>query len=159
MRVKYDVRTSSQTRIHHVFFCFQSKIKLCEERLRGLSYSNRPTCKVDSWALHLFAVFLFADALGHGSNSSTQGWVIGTMCAVALLTLIALMACYVRKNKGGKYAGTPPPTQRHVTFSMDKGQLVFDQGWVTLSSRFRKWTKIQLMKCTVHVGDISLTWL
>ncbi|XP_037628770.1 neural cell adhesion molecule L1-like protein isoform X7 [Sebastes umbrosus] len=60
------------------------------------------------------------DALGHGSNSSTQGWVIGTMCAVALLTLIALMACYVRKNKGGKYAGTPPPTQRHVTFSMDK---------------------------------------
>ncbi|XP_074501238.1 cell adhesion molecule L1-like a isoform X9 [Sebastes fasciatus] len=61
-----------------------------------------------------------AHALGHGSNSSTQGWVIGTMCAVALLTLIALMACYVRKNKGGKYAGTPPPTQRHVTFSMDK---------------------------------------
>ncbi|XP_074501239.1 cell adhesion molecule L1-like a isoform X10 [Sebastes fasciatus] len=45
-----------------------------------------------------------AHALGHGSNSSTQGWVIGTMCAVALLTLIALMACYVRKNKGGKYA-------------------------------------------------------
>ncbi|XP_029974097.1 cell adhesion molecule L1-like a isoform X3 [Salarias fasciatus] len=39
-----------------------------------------------------------------GSDFSTQRWFIGTMCAVALLTLIALMACFVRKNKGGKYA-------------------------------------------------------
>ncbi|XP_013871249.1 neural cell adhesion molecule L1-like protein isoform X9 [Austrofundulus limnaeus] len=35
---------------------------------------------------------------------TTQRWFIGTMCAVALLTLVALMACFVRKNKGGKYA-------------------------------------------------------
>uniref|UniRef100_A0A3Q3WSJ5 Cell adhesion molecule L1-like b n=1 Tax=Mola mola TaxID=94237 RepID=A0A3Q3WSJ5_MOLML len=36
---------------------------------------------------------------------STQGWIIGTMCAVALLTLIALMVCFViQRNKGGKYA-------------------------------------------------------
>ncbi|XP_037832765.1 neural cell adhesion molecule L1-like protein isoform X2 [Kryptolebias marmoratus] len=35
---------------------------------------------------------------------STQRWFIGTLCAVALLTLIVLMACFVRKNKGGKYA-------------------------------------------------------
>lgn len=35
---------------------------------------------------------------------STQGWLIGTMCAVALLTLVALIACFVRRNKGGKYA-------------------------------------------------------
>ncbi|XP_069383141.1 cell adhesion molecule L1-like a isoform X4 [Paralichthys olivaceus] len=41
---------------------------------------------------------------GQQSNFSTQGWVIGTMCAVALLTLVALMACFVRRNKGGKYA-------------------------------------------------------
>ncbi|XP_053281048.1 neural cell adhesion molecule L1-like protein isoform X5 [Pleuronectes platessa] len=41
---------------------------------------------------------------GQQRNSSTQGWVIGTMCAVALLTLVALMACFVRRNKGGKYA-------------------------------------------------------
>uniref|UniRef100_A0A672IR84 protein-tyrosine-phosphatase n=1 Tax=Salarias fasciatus TaxID=181472 RepID=A0A672IR84_SALFA len=39
-----------------------------------------------------------------GGDFSTQRWFIGTMCAVALLTLIALMACFVRKNKGGKYA-------------------------------------------------------
>lgn len=56
---------------------------------------------------------------GQQRNFSTQGWVIGTMCAVALLTLVALMACFVRRNKGGKYAGTPPP-QRQDMFSMDK---------------------------------------
>ncbi|XP_076019564.1 cell adhesion molecule L1-like a isoform X2 [Genypterus blacodes] len=38
------------------------------------------------------------------SNISTQGWLIGTMCAVALLTLIVLIVCFVRRNKGGKYA-------------------------------------------------------
>uniref|UniRef100_A0A8C7FGI8 Neural cell adhesion molecule L1-like protein n=1 Tax=Oncorhynchus kisutch TaxID=8019 RepID=A0A8C7FGI8_ONCKI len=39
---------------------------------------------------------------------STQGWFIGMMCAVALLTLTVLIACFVTRNKGGKYAGTPP---------------------------------------------------
>uniref|UniRef100_A0A8C2XGS9 Cell adhesion molecule L1-like b n=1 Tax=Cyclopterus lumpus TaxID=8103 RepID=A0A8C2XGS9_CYCLU len=37
-------------------------------------------------------------------NFSTQGWFIGTLCAVALLTLVVLMACFVRKQRGGKYA-------------------------------------------------------
>ncbi|KAM3618749.1 uncharacterized protein V6R79_024484 [Siganus canaliculatus] len=41
---------------------------------------------------------------GQRSDFSTQGWFIGTMCAVALLTIVALMACFVRRNKGGKYA-------------------------------------------------------
>ncbi|KAJ0036899.1 hypothetical protein NQD34_005576, partial [Periophthalmus magnuspinnatus] len=35
-------------------------------------------------------------------DTTTQGWLIGTMCAVALLTLVALIACFVRRNKGGK---------------------------------------------------------
>uniref|UniRef100_A0A4W5NV94 Cell adhesion molecule L1-like b n=1 Tax=Hucho hucho TaxID=62062 RepID=A0A4W5NV94_9TELE len=39
----------------------------------------------------------------HG-GISTQGWFIGLMCAVALLTLIVLIACFVNRNKGGKYA-------------------------------------------------------
>ncbi|KAG7227067.1 hypothetical protein INR49_022414 [Caranx melampygus] len=56
---------------------------------------------------------------GQQSEFSTRGWVIGTMCAVALLTLVALMACFVRRNKGGKYAGTPP-RQRQDIISMEK---------------------------------------
>ncbi|XP_040424631.1 neural cell adhesion molecule L1-like protein isoform X6 [Cygnus olor] len=35
---------------------------------------------------------------------STQGWFIGLMCAVALLTLLLLTICFVRRNKGGKYS-------------------------------------------------------
>ncbi|XP_066859122.1 neural cell adhesion molecule L1-like protein isoform X1 [Anser cygnoides] len=35
---------------------------------------------------------------------STQGWFIGLMCAVALLTLMLLTVCFVRRNKGGKYS-------------------------------------------------------
>ncbi|XP_026188049.1 cell adhesion molecule L1-like a isoform X7 [Mastacembelus armatus] len=58
---------------------------------------------------------------GQHSDFSTQGWFIGTMCAVAFLTLIALMACFLQRNKGGKYAGTPPPPpQRQDMFSMEK---------------------------------------
>ncbi|XP_068940181.1 neural cell adhesion molecule L1-like protein isoform X4 [Petaurus breviceps papuanus] len=37
-------------------------------------------------------------------NISTQGWFIGLMCAIALLTLILLTICFVRRNKGGKYS-------------------------------------------------------
>ncbi|XP_051736376.1 cell adhesion molecule L1-like a isoform X10 [Ctenopharyngodon idella] len=33
-----------------------------------------------------------------------QEWFVGMMCAVALLTLLVLIGCFVLKNKGGKYA-------------------------------------------------------
>uniref|UniRef100_A0A8C8D408 Neural cell adhesion molecule L1-like protein n=1 Tax=Oncorhynchus tshawytscha TaxID=74940 RepID=A0A8C8D408_ONCTS len=35
---------------------------------------------------------------------STQGWFIGLMCVAALLTLMVLIACFVNRNKGGKYS-------------------------------------------------------
>uniref|UniRef100_A0A8C9S0S4 Neural cell adhesion molecule L1-like protein n=1 Tax=Scleropages formosus TaxID=113540 RepID=A0A8C9S0S4_SCLFO len=35
---------------------------------------------------------------------ATQSWFIGLMCAVALLTLIVLIACFINRNKGGKYS-------------------------------------------------------
>ncbi|XP_030589859.1 cell adhesion molecule L1-like a isoform X2 [Archocentrus centrarchus] len=53
------------------------------------------------------------------SEFSTHGWIIGTMCAMALLILVVLIACFLRKNKGGKYAGTPPP-RRQDMLSMEK---------------------------------------
>ncbi|XP_056429913.1 neuronal cell adhesion molecule isoform X10 [Hyla sarda] len=34
---------------------------------------------------------------------ATQGWFIGLMCAVALIILILLIVCFIRRNKGGKY--------------------------------------------------------
>nr|XP_011735930.1 neural cell adhesion molecule L1-like protein isoform X3 [Macaca nemestrina] len=35
---------------------------------------------------------------------STQGWFIGLMCAIALLTLVLLTVCFVKRNRGGKYS-------------------------------------------------------
>uniref|UniRef100_A0A3Q2YCU6 Neural cell adhesion molecule L1 n=1 Tax=Hippocampus comes TaxID=109280 RepID=A0A3Q2YCU6_HIPCM len=43
-------------------------------------------------------------AAGQPRSISTKGWFIGTMCAVALLTLIVLTVCFMRRNQGGKYA-------------------------------------------------------
>ncbi|XP_041113921.1 neuronal cell adhesion molecule-like isoform X12 [Polyodon spathula] len=34
---------------------------------------------------------------------ATQGWFIGLMCAIALLILVLLIFCFVKRNKGGKY--------------------------------------------------------
>lgn len=59
---------------------------------------------------------LFSSGLAsiHG-GISTQGWFIGLMCAIALLTLIVLIACFVNRNKGGKYSGRWSLTSTHVT--------------------------------------------
>ncbi|XP_061591464.1 neurofascin isoform X1 [Cololabis saira] len=34
---------------------------------------------------------------------STKGWFIGIMCAVALLVLILLVVCFIKRSRGGKY--------------------------------------------------------
>ncbi|XP_035799864.2 neural cell adhesion molecule L1-like protein isoform X3 [Amphiprion ocellaris] len=55
---------------------------------------------------------IFEDVITTGSTGlasihggiSTQGWFIGLMCAIAVLTLIVLIACFVNRNKGGKYS-------------------------------------------------------
>ncbi|XP_042198006.1 neurofascin isoform X1 [Callorhinchus milii] len=38
----------------------------------------------------------------HG-DIATQGWFIGLMCAVALLVLILLIVCFIKRSRGGKY--------------------------------------------------------
>nr|XP_033782422.1 neural cell adhesion molecule L1-like protein [Geotrypetes seraphini]XP_033782423.1 neural cell adhesion molecule L1-like protein [Geotrypetes seraphini] len=45
-----------------------------------------------------------ATYVGAYEGVSTQGWFIGLMCAVALLTLVLLAVCFVHRNKGGKYS-------------------------------------------------------
>lgn len=36
---------------------------------------------------------------------ATQGWFIGLMCAIALLVLILLIVCFIKRSRGGKYPG------------------------------------------------------
>ncbi|NWU19728.1 NFASC protein, partial [Dyaphorophyia castanea] len=38
---------------------------------------------------------------------ATQGWFIGLMCAIALLVLILLIVCFIKRSRGGKYPGSP----------------------------------------------------
>ncbi|XP_029007762.1 neurofascin homolog (chicken) a isoform X20 [Betta splendens] len=34
---------------------------------------------------------------------ATQGWFIGLMCAIALIILILLIVCFIKRSRGGKY--------------------------------------------------------
>lgn len=103
----------------------------------GLLIVFRYSCmwKVDGWALLFFPLFFFSPGVeSQKSGFSMLSAIIGTMCAIVLLVLIALMACFVRRNIGGKYAGTPPLPQRQEMFSMEKGQSVFGQRLLLFTS-------------------------
>ncbi|KAG8007386.1 Neuronal cell adhesion molecule, partial [Nibea albiflora] len=64
---------------------------------------------------------IFEEVISTGSTGlasihggiSTQGWFIGLMCAIALLTLIVLIACFVNRNKGGKYSAVKEKEDLH----------------------------------------------
>ncbi|XP_053339869.1 neurofascin homolog (chicken) a isoform X6 [Clarias gariepinus] len=55
---------------------------------------------------------VYAEESPHFSNEAyvtdqvdiaTQGWFIGLMCAIALLILILLIVCFIKRSRGGKY--------------------------------------------------------
>ncbi|XP_075396662.1 neurofascin isoform X4 [Tenrec ecaudatus] len=37
------------------------------------------------------------------ADIATQGWFIGLMCAIALLVLMLLIVCFIKRSRGGKY--------------------------------------------------------
>ncbi|XP_067244278.1 neurofascin homolog (chicken) a isoform X9 [Chanodichthys erythropterus] len=43
------------------------------------------------------------EAYKETEDIATQGWFIGLMCAVALLVLILLIVCFIKRSRGGKY--------------------------------------------------------
>lgn len=60
-----------------------------------------------SLPLFLFAcVFLCISAAYIDQvDIATQGWFIGLMCAIALIILILLIVCFIKRSRGGKYPG------------------------------------------------------
>nr|XP_055039240.1 neurofascin homolog (chicken) a isoform X16 [Misgurnus anguillicaudatus] len=46
------------------------------------------------------------EAYKEAEDIATQGWFIGLMCAVALLVLILLIVCFIKRSRGGKYRVT-----------------------------------------------------
>uniref|UniRef100_A0A3Q3G739 Neural cell adhesion molecule L1 n=1 Tax=Labrus bergylta TaxID=56723 RepID=A0A3Q3G739_9LABR len=60
---------------------------------------------------------VFAEESPHFANEAyidqvdiaTQGWFIGLMCAIALIILILLIVCFIKRSRGGKYPGKGNP--------------------------------------------------
>ncbi|XP_056887062.1 neurofascin homolog (chicken) a isoform X15 [Takifugu flavidus] len=54
---------------------------------------------------------VFAEEMPRSANEAyidqvdiaTQGWFIGLMCAIALIILILLIVCFIKRSRGGKY--------------------------------------------------------
>ncbi|XP_042622276.1 neurofascin homolog (chicken) a isoform X21 [Cyprinus carpio] len=46
------------------------------------------------------------EAYKEQEDIATQGWFIGLMCAIALLVLILLIVCFIKRSRGGKYPVT-----------------------------------------------------
>jgi len=55
-------------------------------------------------AFVFLSIFLPAYTKNH-VDIATQGWFIGLMCAIALLVLILLIVCFIKRSRGGKYPG------------------------------------------------------
>ncbi|EDL36809.1 mCG125252 [Mus musculus] len=73
----------------------------------GTAYKVRVGAEGDSGFVSSEDVFETGPAMASRQvDIATQGWFIGLMCAVALLILILLIVCFIRRNKGGKYPGS-----------------------------------------------------
>nr|XP_060628951.1 neurofascin isoform X27 [Anolis sagrei ordinatus] len=54
---------------------------------------------------------------------ATQGWFIGLMCAIALLVLILLIVCFIKRSRGGKY-----PVRENKDVPLDPDDQKVDNG-------------------------------
>ncbi|XP_072124077.1 neuronal cell adhesion molecule a isoform X7 [Mobula birostris] len=79
--------------------------------LRNLNYSTRYKFYLSAYTsvgagseLTEEAITVMDEAMASRQvDIATQGWFIGLMCAIALLILILLIVCFIKRNKGGKY--------------------------------------------------------
>ncbi|XP_055767761.1 neuronal cell adhesion molecule-like isoform X10 [Salvelinus fontinalis] len=67
-------------------------------------YFNAKTIKGSGPTITEEAVTIMDEAMKSNQvDLATQGWFIGLMCAIALLILVLLIICFIKRNKGGKY--------------------------------------------------------
>ncbi|XP_030076414.1 neurofascin isoform X2 [Microcaecilia unicolor] len=70
----------------------------------GMTYRVRVYSKEYSTISSPYLIFETSSAYTKSQvDIATQGWFIGLMCAVALLVLILLIVCFIKRSKGGKY--------------------------------------------------------
>lgn len=78
--------------------------------------------------LHLpLSVCVCAAVPSRQVDIATQGWFIGLMCAIALLILVLLIVCFIKRNKGGKYPGNAHVTSTFCNFKLDRDRWTFEK--------------------------------
>ncbi|XP_076862837.1 neuronal cell adhesion molecule a isoform X9 [Brachyhypopomus gauderio] len=70
---------------------------------RYMFYFNAMTIKGAGPAITTAITIMDEAMTSRQVDIATQGWFIGLMCAIALLILILLIVCFIKRNKGGKY--------------------------------------------------------
>ncbi|XP_049713918.1 neurofascin isoform X3 [Elephas maximus indicus] len=70
----------------------------------GMTYTLRVYSRDNEGISSTFITFMTSTAYTNNqADIATQGWFIGLMCAVALLVLILLIVCFIKRSRGGKY--------------------------------------------------------
>ncbi|XP_053461668.1 neurofascin isoform X4 [Nycticebus coucang] len=70
----------------------------------GMTYTLRVYSRDNEGISSTVITFMTSPAYTNNqADIATQGWFIGLMCAIALLVLILLIVCFIKRSRGGKY--------------------------------------------------------
>nr|XP_031545776.1 neurofascin isoform X4 [Vicugna pacos] len=70
----------------------------------GMTYTLRVYSRDNEGVSSTAITFMTSTAYTNNqADIATQGWFIGLMCAIALLVLILLIVCFIKRSRGGKY--------------------------------------------------------
>ncbi|XP_055000383.1 neurofascin isoform X6 [Sorex araneus] len=70
----------------------------------GMTYTLRVYPRDNEGISSTIITFMTSTAYTNNQTDiATQGWFIGLMCAIALLVLILLIVCFIKRSRGGKY--------------------------------------------------------
>ncbi|XP_077013644.1 neurofascin isoform X1 [Tamandua tetradactyla] len=70
----------------------------------GMTYTLRVYSRDNEGISSTVITFMTSSAYTNNqADIATQGWFIGLMCAIALLVLILLIVCFIKRSRGGKY--------------------------------------------------------
>ncbi|KAG8518077.1 Neurofascin, partial [Galemys pyrenaicus] len=70
----------------------------------GMTYTLRVYPRDNEGVSSTIITFMTSTAYTNNQTDiATQGWFIGLMCAIALLVLVLLIVCFIKRSRGGKY--------------------------------------------------------
>uniref|UniRef100_A0A803YL49 Neuronal cell adhesion molecule n=1 Tax=Meleagris gallopavo TaxID=9103 RepID=A0A803YL49_MELGA len=102
---RYKFYFNAQTSVGSGSQITEEAVTIMDEGKMGM-YKENPLSskKTSNLVKNITTAFHYRNTMASRQvDIATQGWFIGLMCAVALLILILLIVCFIRRNKGGKY--------------------------------------------------------